>query len=125
MSYEVKVLLGVVVAAWVLTSFVVAKTSSLRTYLKWVDGFLAFPVAMVMLPLCVYLAEELAPYFLGMSHQLKHQAIRSVSAELRHAAAVTCTLFLIGPIPGFLYWSWRRHLHRREKRILAGRQAVP
>ena len=122
MATDTKILLGLMVLVWCVTTVFVAKRSPLQTPLKYIDAMIFFPLGAFFLLMSVYFAEILAPELLTALMDFKRRALAPLDHEMRHALAVALALAALGLLPGGMFMFWRKFLHRWEARIMSSRQ---
>ena len=123
MRHDIEILLALTVIGWVLTTQLVAKTSPLRTYLRYLDAATVFPMIVLLLPLSIWAAEQLAPMLLDAAAGLRNGMKPLASPRIRHAIVVAIILIGLAPIPYLFRWGWRRFLLQHDERIMAARAA--
>jgi hypothetical protein len=124
MDMELKIFFGALAIVWLGSAVIVARISTLQTHLKYVDALIVFPVAALLLPASIYVAEQLAPETLVLLRSFSKTLLAPLTPGLRHACAVAVILAAIWSVPTWTFYYWRKFLHAREERILAARAAM-
>jgi hypothetical protein len=102
--------------AWLSCSVYVARTTPLRTNVRYLHAILSFPVLLLLVPAGVMIAKVLLSP-LGSSIE-GMSALSALSADGRRHLAEMAAIALAVPLPAFLFWRYRCSMDRREQRAL-------
>lgn len=101
---------------WVLCAAYVARTTSLRTNVRYLHAILSFPMLMLLVPAGVIVAKFLMPELYDVIDRLPELA--SMSADGRMHLSELSAIALAVPLPAFIFWRYRCLMDRREQRAL-------
>ncbi|MCA9554517.1 MAG: hypothetical protein KC933_31065 [Myxococcales bacterium] len=124
MNMETKILLAGVVALWGASVVLVARRSQFKTFIKYVDALVFFPLLAVLIPPSVYLVDRLSPVMFDLFEGLKGVKTAQVMPVLepyRWTLSNLLALVVVAVIPAVVLFGWRRMLLHREEAILARR----
>ena len=100
--------------AWLACSLYVARTTPLRTNVRYLHAILSFPVLLLLVPVGVMIAKGIAePLAAVFSREL-----RTMSADGRRHLSELAAIMLAAPMPAFLFWRYRSLIERKEQRAL-------
>ena len=102
--------------AWLCCAAYVARTTRLRTNVRYLHAILSFPVVLLLVPAGVITAKLLVPVMHDVIDRLPELA--SMSADGRLHVAELSSIAAAAPVPAFLFWRYRRLMDRREQRAL-------
>ena len=101
---------------WLTCATYVARTTPLRTNVRYLHAILSFPVVLLLVPAGVIIAKILVPALHDAIDGLPELA--SMSADGRLHLAELSSIALAVPLPAFVFWRYRCLMDRREQRAL-------
>ncbi len=101
---------------WLSCSLYVARTTSLRTNVRYLHAILSFPIALLLIPAGVLIAKALVPELADTFDRIPELGV--VSPDGRRHFAELSSIALAAPLPAFLFWRYRRLMDRRDQRAL-------
>jgi hypothetical protein len=104
------------VIAWLSCAAYVARTTTLRTNVRWLHAILTFPVVVLLVPAGVIVAKVLVPELYDVIERV--EALETMSADGRIHLAELSSIALAVPLPAFFFWRYRRLMDRQEQRAL-------
>jgi hypothetical protein len=105
-----------VAIAWLSCATYVARTTPLRTNIRYLHAFLSFPVLLLLVPAGVIIAKILVPGLYDWIETI--EMLAPMSADGRIHLAEVSSIVLAVPLPAFLFWRYRCLMERQEQRAL-------
>src|SRR5687767_14529961 len=102
--------------AWLSCATYVARTTPLRTNVRYLHAILSFPVLLMLVPVGVIIAKILVPELYDRIEGI--EMLATMSADGRIHLAELSSIALAVPLPAFLFWRHRRLMDRQEQRAL-------
>jgi hypothetical protein len=102
--------------AWLTCAAYVARTTPLRTNVRYLHAILSFPVVLLLVPAGVVVAKILVPELHDMIERM--ESLETMSADGRIHLAELSSIVLAVPLPAFIFWRYRCLMDRQEQRAL-------